>query len=385
LTTTDWVTLKTIPVLADSLPRMSEDKLTYDVSIRRDAKFADGKPVTADDFIFYLKALKNPNVTNAAPVRGYYARVDRAEKIDGDPYRLRVYMTEPYYLGDQWVGGLVAMPKHIWDPNGLTDKITFDELNKNDPNKNPAIAEFAESFQDVEKARSKEFLIGSGPYQFEEWRRNDRVVLVRNANYWKKSDSVYGRQYPDRIVWRTVNDMNAALAALKSGDMDFMPNIEKVLYNNAKPQFDNFKLKPAEYDYPSYTYIGYNESKPLFNDKLVRQALAHALDRESIIKSIYFGLAVPVQSPILLRRPEYDSSLQVIPYDLEKAKQLLAQAGWSDSDGDGILDKEINGTKTPFRFKILLNSGNKRRESMAIIFGQALKKIGHWWLGIQSH
>jgi ABC-type transport system substrate-binding protein len=170
--------------------------------------------------------------------------------------------------------------------------------------------------------------------------------------------------------------MNAALAALKSGDMDFMPNIEKVLYNNAKPQFDNFKLKPAEYDYPSYTYIGYNESKPLFNDKLVRQALAHALDRESIIKSIYFGLAVPVQSPILLRRPEYDSSLQVIPYDLEKAKQLLAQAGWSDSDGDGILDKEINGTKTPFRFKILLNSGNKRRESMAIIFGQALKKIG---------
>jgi peptide/nickel transport system substrate-binding protein len=234
LTTTDWETLNTIPILADSLPKMSEDRLSYEVSIRKDAKFSDGKPVTADDFIFYLKALKNPYVVNAAPTRGYYVRVDRAEKIDGDPQRLRVVMTEPYYLGDQWVGGLLAMPKHIWDPQGLTDKMTFEELNKMDPKKNPVIKQFADSFQVVDKARSKAFLIGSGPYKFEDWKRNDRVVLVRNENYWKKSDPKYGQQYPSQIIWRTVNDMNAALAALKSGDIDFMPNIEKVLYNNVQ-------------------------------------------------------------------------------------------------------------------------------------------------------
>jgi peptide/nickel transport system substrate-binding protein len=376
LSQTDWETIETIPLLADSLPRMSEDRLSYEVSIRKDAKFADGKPITAADFIFYLKALKNPYVVNAAPTRGYYARVDRAEMIDNDPHRLRVVMSEPYYLGDQWVGGLYALPKHIWDPNGLTDKITFDELNQNDPNKNPAVKEFADWFQDPEKGRSKKFLIGSGPYVFEQWRRNDMVEVVRNENYWNKKDPKYGRAYPDRIRWKTVNDMNAALASLKSGNIDFMPNIEKLQYKNVRNNLGSFKLDSAVYPYPAYTYIGYNQDKPIFKDKLVRQALAHALNREAIIKTIYFNYAQPVQSPILRRRPESDTTIPIIPYDLNKAKALLTQAGWSDSDGDGILDKVINGRKTPFTFQILLNSGNERRKSMGLIFGQELKKIG---------
>lgn len=376
LTTTDWETIKTIPVLADSLPRMSEDRLSYEVRIRKDAKFADGKPVTAADFIFFLKALKNPYVVNAAPTRGYYVRVDRAEMIDNDPYRLRVVMTEPYYLGDQWVGALLALPKHIWDPKGLTDKVTFDELNQNDPNKNPAVKEFADWFQDPEKGRSKEFLVGTGPYVFEQWRRNDRVVLVRNENYWNKKDPTYGRAYPNRLIWKTVNDMNAALASLKSGDVDFMPNIEKLQYVNVRDKLPQFSLKPAIYKYPAYTYIGYNQDKPMFKDKLVRNALAHALNRDAIIKNIYFDYARPIQSPIGSSRPESDTTLPIIKYDLTKAKTLLAEAGWSDSDGDGVLDKVINGRKTPFKFQILLNSGNERRKSMGLIFVQELKKIG---------
>jgi peptide/nickel transport system substrate-binding protein len=376
LTSVDWETIKTIPVLADSLPVMSEDRMSYEISIRKDARFADGKPVTADDFIFFLKALKNPYVVNAAPTRGYYARVDRAERIDNDPLRLRVIMSEPYYLGDQWVGGLVALPKHIWDPKGITDKISFDELNQNDPNKNPAIKEFSDWFQDPEKGRDKAFLIGSGPYVFSEWIRNDRVVLMRNDNYWKKNDPKYGRAYPDRLVWKTVNDMNAALASLKSGTIDFMPNIEKLQYKNVRNNLGQFNLDSAVYPYPSYTYVGYNEDRPIFKDKLVRQALAHAINREAIIKSIYFNYARPVQSPILSRRPESDTTLPIIPFDLAKAKSLLAQAGWNDTDGDGVLDKVINGRKTPFKFQILLNSGNERRKSMGLIFVQDLKKIG---------
>jgi peptide/nickel transport system substrate-binding protein len=376
LTSVDWETIKTIPVLADSLPVMSEDRMSYEISIRKDARFADGKPVTADDFIFFLKALKNPYVVNAAPTRGYYARVDRAERIDNDPLRLRVIMSEPYYLGDQWVGGLVALPKHIWDPKGITDKISFDELNQNDPNKNPAIKEFSDWFQDPEKGRDKAFLIGSGPYVFSEWIRNDRVVLMRNDNYWKKNDPKYGRAYPDRLVWKTVNDMNAALASLKSGTIDFMPNIEKLQYKNVRNNLGQFNLDSAVYPYPSYTYVGYNQDRPIFKDKLVRQALAHAINREAIIKSIYFNYARPVQSPILRRRPESDTTLPIIPFDLAKAKSLLAQAGWNDTDGDGVLDKVINGRKTPFKFQILLNSGNERRKSMGLIFVQDLKKIG---------
>lgn len=376
LTTTDWESLEPIPVLADSLPRISDDKLSYEFRIRKEAHFADGKPVTAADFIFFLKALKNPYVVNAAPTRGYYARVDRAEMIDNDPYRLRVVMNEPYYLGHQWAGNLLAMPKHLWDPKGLTDKMSFDELNQNDPKHNPIIREFADWFQDVEKGRDKKFLIGSGPYVFEQWIRNDRVVLVRNENYWWASEPRYGRRYPDRIVWKTVNDMNAALSSLKSGDLDFMENIEKVQFNQVKKNLGSFNLDSAVYDYPSYIYVGYNEDKPMFADKVVRNALAHAINREAIIKSIYFGYAIPVQSPILRTREEYDKTIPLIPYDLNKSKQLLAEAGWIDTDKDAILDKVINGRKTPFRFQILINQGNERRKQVALIFVQELKKLG---------
>jgi peptide/nickel transport system substrate-binding protein len=374
LTQLDWETLVRVPILADSLPRVSDDHLSYEFSIRKDAKFADGHPVTAADFIFFLKALKNPLVVNAAPTRGYYVRVDRAEMIDNDPYRLRVVMNQPYYLGDRIAADLAAMPKHIWDPKGLTDKISFDDLNQ--ARETPEIKEFADWFQDPEKARSKAFLLGSGPYVFESWTRNDKVILVRNEKYWNKKDPKYGRQYPDRIIYKTINDMNAAVASLKRGDVDFMPIIEPLQYRNMRNNLTSFHLDSAVYETPAYTYIGYNEDRPVFKDRLVRQALAHAIDRPSIIKSIYFGYARPVQSPLLPSRPESDTTIPVIPYDLNKAKALLAQAGWSDTDGDGVLDKVINGRKTPFKFQILLNSGNERRKSMGLIFVQALKQIG---------
>jgi ABC-type transport system substrate-binding protein len=173
-----------------------------------------------------------------------------------------------------------------------------------------------------------------------------------------------------------IYDQNGSIAALKSGDIDFIPIIEKSAFHEEKSNFKRLGLVPAMYDYPGYTYIGYNQSKPIFKDKLVRQALAYAINRDSIIASIYYGLAVPLQSPIERRRPEYDTTLPVIGYDLEKARQLLSHAGWNDSDGDGILDKQINGTTIPFRFTILVNSGNQRRVRIADIFMRALYKLG---------
>lgn len=375
LTSTDPYTLETIPWIADSVGKISEDRLSYEFRLRKDAKFNDGKPVTGEDFIFYLKCIKNPLIENAAPLRGYYSRVDRLELINGDKYHLRAVMNEPYYLGEQFIGGMYAFPKHIWDPQNISDKFTFEELNKNDPNKNPAIQQMADIIEDVQKNFDKKYLIGSGSYQFDEFRRNERISLVRSPNYWNKAHK-YGAAYPDKIVYRTINDPNAAVAALKSGEIDFQPVMEKVNFNQERNKLPEYKLKPAIYDYPAYSYIGYNEQKPIFKDKLVRQALSRALDRESIIKTIYFGMARPVQSPLFYKRPECDTTLPIIKYNLDEAKKLLTQAGWSDSDGDGIIDKVIDGKKTDLRFKILLNSGNKRREQTALIFVDALKKLG---------
>jgi len=376
LTLTDPFTLETIPWIADSLPFVTPDHMSYEFRLKKNVTFSDGKPVTGADFIFYLKVIKNPRLDDAAPLRGYYDRVDSAYLVDGDPYRLRVVMSEPYYLGDQWAGGLTALPKHIWDPKGMTDRMTFTELNSGDTlNKNPLIQQFADSFKDVEKGMSKEFLVGSGPYIFDEWRRNERVTLARNPNYWNKGHRL-GAAYPSKLMWRSINDYNAALVSLRAGDLDVMARMEKVQFSRVGDDLPSLGLKPIIYDYPAYNYIGYNMERPIFKDKLVRQAMAHAINREAIISKIYFGMARAVESPIFYQRPECDTTLPIIKYDLAEAKRLLAEAGWSDSDGDGVLDKVIDGVKTPFRFSVLLNSGNQARQQMAILFVNELKKIG---------
>ncbi|MDB5036180.1 MAG: Peptide/nickel transport system substrate-binding protein [Chlorobi bacterium] len=376
LINTDPITLKDVPWIADSLPKISDDRLSYDFHIRKDVKFSDGVPVTGADFIFYLKTLKNPMIIDAAPTRGYYERVDSAILVDGDPYHLRVIMNKPYYLGDQFAGGLYALPKHVWDPKGLTDKMSFAELNSNDTNNtNPYIKQFADSFTVVEKGMSREYLIGSGPYKFDEWRRNERVSLVRDPNYWNKGDSL-ALSYPEKLVWSSINDFNAALVSLRGGDLDVMPKLEKIQYMRVKDVMPSLGLKPAVYDYPGYTYVGYNALHPMFADKKVRQALAHLINRDAIIEKIYFGMARPVQSPLFYKRPECDTALPTMKYDPALAKKMLAEAGWTDSDGDGILDKVINGVRTPFKFDIMLNSGNQARQQMAILFVSELKKAG---------
>lgn len=378
LTMLDPYTLETIPWIADSLPVVAPDRKSYEFTLRKEPRFSDGKPVTGEDFIFYLKTIKNPRILKAAPIRGYYERVDSAELIDGDPYRLRVVMREPYYLGNQWAGGLYAFPKHVWDPTGISDSISFAELNAGDTNRSPLVKRFAEHIEDVAKGFMPKYLVASGPYMLETYRQFDRVVLRRNPNYWN-SDHRFGKAWPERLVWLTINDYNAALSALKSGEIDLMPRMDKIQYKYEKPRFAKNNLIGVEYPYPAYTYVGYNgdnAEKPFLADPLVRTAFAHSIDRKLIIDKIYFGLAEMVQSPLYRRRPEYDTTLVPVPFDLAKAASLLDQAGWKDTDGDGIRDKFVNGKKVKMEFSIMLNSGNNARKQMALIFIDALKQIG---------
>ena len=378
LTTTDVQTLETIPWIADSLAKVSDDRMSYEFRIREGVTFSDGEPVTAEDFIFYLKIVKNPRILKAAPTRGYYMKVDSAMLVDGDPYRLRVVMASPYYLGEQWAGGLYALPKHVWDPDGVSDQVSFKELNAGDTLRNPIVRQVADIFEDIDKNFDPQYVIGSGPYRFIEHRAQDRVVIERNPAYWNKEHQ-YGKLYPDRVVWMTINDRNAALSSLKAGEIDFVPRLDQVQYKYEKARFERNDIKPAEYDFPAYNYIGYNagsEEKPFLADGKVRVAFAHAVNRKAMIENVYFGNAFEVNSPIYSNRPEYDSTIQPYPYDLDEARRLLDEAGWTDADGDGWREKEVNGTVVPMEFSILLNSGNTGRKQMALLFSNALKKIG---------
>jgi peptide/nickel transport system substrate-binding protein len=375
LTVADPNSLIRKPQISENVPVDSGDHLQYDFNLNKKAVFSDGKPITAADFIFYLKVIKNPLLAEAEPHRGYLTDVFSAEIIDNDPYKLRFKMIKPNCLAIQSISEeLYAVPKHIWDVNNISDKISWQMLDK--PNLSDTIlSNFANLMKDANKNTDPKYIIGSGTYLLSEFKRNERVVFERNEKFWG-GDSAYNFNYPDKIIFRTINDYNAALSSLKGGEIDFMPTMPKVLYNNVKNSFNSVKVESCKYDFPSYDYVGYNSENPIFKDKNVRKALAYAINRDEIISKIYFNMANKVQSPLYYKSKEYNQNIPLIEYNVEKAKSLLKSSGWTDSDGDGILDKEINGKKLKFKFEFILNSDNTTRNQIALVLIDAFRKLG---------
>jgi peptide/nickel transport system substrate-binding protein len=136
------------------------------------------------------------------------------------------------------------------------------------------------------------------------------------------------------------------------------------------------EFQKFEYFAPNYSYIGWNNNHIIFRDKQVRKAMTYFTNRKQMVQAILFGLGEVVEGPIYFFRPEYDKSLPSYPFDPQKGLELLSAAGWSDTDGDGILDKLIDGQRVPFRFELKINSGNTTRKSVALILQDELRKHG---------
>jgi peptide/nickel transport system substrate-binding protein len=125
-----------------------------------------------------------------------------------------------------------------------------------------------------------------------------------------------------------------------------------------------------------YSFIGWNNDHPIFRDKRVRQAMTYFTDRKQIAKTILFGLGEVVDGPIFFFRPEYDKTLYSYPYDPDKALKLLKEAGWADTDGDGILDKVIDGKRVPFRFEFKVPSASQTGKSILLVLQEELRRHG---------
>ncbi|MEE8076041.1 MAG: peptide-binding protein [Candidatus Binatia bacterium] len=369
LLTRDPRTLELKPLLAESRPVISADKLTYTFKIRRDATFQDGHPLTGEDVLFSIKAIKCPLV-NAPFLRVYYASVVDAELVDD--YTIRFVTKEPYFLNENVLGGIDVLPRHYYDPDNLLKDVTVRELNRETSRQPDNSKRFADHFNKSYNRRP----MGSGPYKFQSWKTGQEVMLVRDQNYWGNGKRGIDQPYLDVYRYRIINNPDAALVRLKSGGLDTM-NLQPLQHlrqtRSKRFQKDYQKLL---YFSPGFTYIGWNNALPIFQDKRVRRAMTHLTNRKQMVKAILFGLGKVIDSPIYRFRPEYDESLVSIPYDPQKALGLLGEAGWKDTDGDGLLDKVIDGKSTPFRFEIKFNSGNTIRKSVVLTLQDELKKHG---------
>lgn len=325
-------TLELEPLLAESW-EISEDKLKFTFKIREGIKWHDGKPFTSEDVVFSYKTIMNPKV-DSPQLRAYFQEIRDVKAIDD----LTVEFTyaRPYFLALEFCGGMPIVPKHIFD--------------KGDFNTNPA-------------GRSP---VGTGPYKFVRWTTGRDIVIEKNPDYWGDKPKL------DKIVFKIITDNTVAFQVLKREELDVsgLTPIQWERQTNTPSFKENYDK--LSYFTPNYSYIGWNSRRPYFADKKVRTALTHLVNRELILNKILFDLGAIVTNPFYINSPEYDKSIEPYPYDPKKAEELLEEAGWVDSDGDGIRDKD--GVK--FAFEFLIPGGSETGEKIATILKEELDKMG---------
>lgn len=363
--------------IAVDYPVVSDDYLTYTFTLRQNVRFADDVPLTADDVLFSMKVIQAPTV-RAPHLRNYYASIVNVRKL-GD-YEISFECNEPYILNDLFLGGFDILPRHFYDPDGLLDPVPIESLidgSWESGEHADRVRLFGERFNQDFNRR----MLGSGPYFVADWEDDvvtgQRVVLSRNENYWGRDvDGLPASGNMDKVVFKIINNQDAAFIELTNGNLD-IHSLKPLEFKEKSwsPGFVDRFMKGIQYA-GGYTYIGWNNEHPIFRDRRVRRAMTQLTDREAMVSNLLFGLAETVESPIHKFRPEYNHDLQPYAYDPDRALALLNEAGWSDTDNDGILDREIDGVRTPFRFEFLVNSGNQLRKDIALTLQSALDDLG---------
>ncbi|BDS15404.1 ABC transporter substrate-binding protein [Aureispira anguillae] len=383
-------TLKLSPQLAVSRPEIQalEDgdyaggmSLVYE--IHPDATWDNGTPVTAEDYVFTIKTIKNPKV-NSAQIRPYFEFIDHIEIDPNNNKKFTIYSKERYFRAEESSGQEpFVLPEYHYDPEGLMSTYTVKQLG--DPTqmdalmKDPNIVRFAESFNEPKYNREPGQIEGCGPYEFVEWTTGQRVVLERKKEWW--GDKVTGNKmleaFPPKIIYKTIPDLTAAVTNAKDGQLDIIRSIQPTKFIDLKedPKFNSsFDLSTP--DQFAYHYIGFNMKRPQFRDKKVRRAIAHLINRDEMIESIFEGMAIKTNGPINPKKPYYNKDMDEIVYDIEKAKSLLAEAGWKDQDGDNILDKMIDGKKESLSIEYKYNQGNTVRKNIGQLLMDEASRVG---------
>jgi len=310
---------------------ISEDLTKITFHLRKGIKWHDGKPFTSADVMFTYKLYIDPETPTAYAER--YRQVKQAEAPD--PYTFSIVYEKP--LATALVSWAMSIhPKHLLEGQAIT---------KSPLSRNP---------------------VGTGPYLFKKWVAGEKIILESNPNYFE------GRPFINRVIYRIIPDPSTMFLELRSGGLDFM-GLTPLQYSR-QTDVPSFRRDFNKFRYvsSSYTYLGWNLKNPLFQDKRVRHALSYAINKQEIIDGVLLGLGQPATGPYKPGSWPYNPDVKIYDYSPEKAKALLNEAGWKDSDGDGILDKD----GTTFSFTIVTNQGNDQRIKTGEIIQRRLSEIG---------
>jgi peptide/nickel transport system substrate-binding protein len=323
--------------LSNYVPDLAErweqpDPSTVLIHVRPGLKWHDGQPVRAQDVVFTIERQKDPNL--GSPRSADVDAVASARAVDSATVEVKLTRTGPAALNA--LLEVVPVPEHLL--------------------KDVAVAQ-------MKFAPFGQRPIGNGLFRFGRWDRNQQVVLEANR------DAPDGRPSLDRIIVRNIPDASARLTALMNGEGDLLPKLpaEQAARVEGSP---NARLMHAARVRPAW--IAWNVQKEPVSDVRVRRALLMGIDRATAVRAVLGAAGEPALSPIPPRLRQTSTAARPIPYDAAGAGRLLDEAGWRDSNGDGIRDK--NGR--PLAVEVEYSNSDPVRQDMLVRLQSDLRKIG---------
>lgn len=300
--------------LAESMTLVDEQ--TLEIQLRQGVLFHDGVEMTADDVVFTFERIITENAIefpepHSSPRRGLIAPLESIEKTG--TYSVVMNFSGPWPPMMQLLVHQQIIPKHYLDEVGTEGFVAHP--------------------------------IGTGPFMFVEGQLDEQVVLERFDDYWGGAPDLkpVGPACVSGAIFRVIPEASTRVAALLAGEVDIIQAVPSELVDTLA-QTPGIQVLSAPGTSPLWMEM--NVNKPPFDDVRVRQAMNYAVDKDLIVDAIYGGRAVPLPGPLSPFNNFVNTSLSPYPYNPDKALALLADAGWVDSDDDGILDK--NGEPLTF-------------------------------------
>ncbi|WP_018867492.1 MULTISPECIES: peptide-binding protein [unclassified Thioalkalivibrio] len=324
----------------------SGTELTF--RLRSGPQFSDGEPLTAEDVEFTFDFL----MTDAIAVPRSRAFLEKVEAVEAvDERTVRFVFEEPFFDAMRVAGGLDVLPKHFYE-RYLEDPETFNE--------------------------SRGILLGSGPYRLEDptgWTPDaGRIELERNPRYWGPIEPPL-----DRLVWRVIQNDSARLTTFRNRDIDVYGARPREYARLRDDEALRERADTHEYMSPTagYSYIAWNQQRngepTRFADPRVRKAMSYLTDVDRLIEEVMLGYAERAISPFSPRSDQHNPDLEPIPFDVERALELLAEAGYRERNRDGVL---VNEDGEPFSFELAYFQDNEDTRRIALFLRDLYARAG---------
>jgi peptide/nickel transport system substrate-binding protein len=324
-----------IPELAESWD-LAPNCLDLTFKLRKNVRWHDGHPFTADDVVFTHQLMVHPKTPS--PYKDSFLQVESITAVD--PHTVHIRYKEPFAKAVMtWSQSM--LPRHLLERYMLEGKLREAPQNFTAP-------------------------VGTGPYRFSEIRSGEKIVIVANPDYYA------GPPYISRIVYRIIPSQATIFLELKAKGVD-ASNLTALQYRR-QTDYPAFRKAYNKYRYAAnvYTYLGLNHKDPRFADRRVRQAFAYAIDKRALIEGVRLGLAREATGPFKPGTWVYNPKVRTYPHDPARARALLAEAGWTTTNAAGLLVKDGQ----PFTFELLISQGSDEGRKIAEVIQAQLREIG---------